>query len=220
DRHIERAARHAEESGVPADRARDVGAVAGLALTMLGVRALKILPNLPFAPGHKLVLLTPLYVVATRTTRTRVGASATGLTMGVVSFLMGDGKYGPFEIVKHVAPGVMCDALLPWLAPPSRQLGPVAWSLLGGLIAAGRFASIFVIALLVQTPAVAIAFLLPGLTIHMTFGFLSGYITWQLLRARAAAGADAEVGAGPPKDPDSRADAPLDPLREPREETP
>ena len=31
---------------------------------MLGIKALKLLPGIPFAPGHKLVLLTPLYVVA------------------------------------------------------------------------------------------------------------------------------------------------------------
>ena len=43
---------------------RDAGVIVGLSLTMLGIKALKVLPSIPFAPGHKLVLLTPLYVVA------------------------------------------------------------------------------------------------------------------------------------------------------------
>ena len=42
--------------------------VAMVALAMLAVKALKVLPSVPFAPGHKLVLLTPLYVVASMRT--------------------------------------------------------------------------------------------------------------------------------------------------------
>jgi len=46
-------------------------------------------------------------------TRMRWGATLTGATMGTIAFLMGDGKYGVFEILKHVAPGVVVDLLLP-----------------------------------------------------------------------------------------------------------
>ena len=63
------------------------------ALTMLGVKALKILPGIPFMPGYKGVILIPLYLVAARVTRTRFGATLTGLTMGTVAFLLGDGRY-------------------------------------------------------------------------------------------------------------------------------
>jgi hypothetical protein len=168
--------------------ARDVGTIAGMALTMLGIRALKVLPSIPIAPGHKLVLLTPLYVLAARRTRSRLGATWTGLTMGTVAWLMGDGRYGPFEILKHVAPGLICDVLLPVVAPPSRPPGPIGWSIIGGVIAAGRFATIFVVTLAMRPPAVAYAFLLPGAAIHITFGVLSGYITWHLMRTRPEEG--------------------------------
>src|SRR5207302_753945 len=121
DRHIARAQQHVDENSdhdaatraVDRRVARDVAVISGVALTMLGIKALKILPGVSFAPGWKTVILTPLYIITPLLTRTRFGATATGTVMGVVSFLLGDGKYGPFEICKHVAPGLICDAIVP-----------------------------------------------------------------------------------------------------------
>ena len=50
-------------------------------------------------------------------------------------------------------------------------------------LAVGRFATIFLVTLLVQAPAVAFAFLVPGLLVHGMFGLLSGYVTHHLLAA-------------------------------------
>ena len=187
ERQIDRAEQHVASQGVSYKGrlvVRDVAVIAGLSLTMLGIKALKILPSIPFAPGHKLVILTPIYIVASLKTKSRFGATLTGLTMGSVAFLMGDGRYGIFEIVKHVAPGVVCDLLVPLMTRGgSKNPGGVAWSLLGGLIGACRFATIFVVTLTVQAPAVAYAILVPGLVIHTTFGILSGYVTHQLVKA-------------------------------------
>ncbi|MGH7858690.1 MAG: hypothetical protein ACREQY_15300, partial [Candidatus Binatia bacterium] len=185
ERQIARAEEHArlqagEGSG---GLARDVAVIAGVTLTMLGIKMLKILPAIPFAPGHKLVVLTPLYIVAGLATRTRFGATATGATMGTVAFLMGDGRYGIFEILKHVTPGVICDLVLPVATARGRLPGPVFWSLFGGLVAAGRFATIFAIVLLAQAPAIAYAILLPGLAVHVTFGIASGWVSHHLVRA-------------------------------------
>ncbi len=173
---IDRAERHIHRE-TKSGRAKDLAVVAGLSLTMLGIKALKVLPSIPFAPGHKLVLLTPLYIIARRKTQMRGAATFTGLTMGSVAFLMGDGKYGIFEILKHVAPGVICDLFQP------KNAGPWGWSIFGGVIAAARFATIFCITMLVQAPGVAYAMLIPGLTVHMTFGVASGYVTHHLVRA-------------------------------------
>ena len=148
-----------------------------VALAMLGIKALKILPNIPFAPGHKLVLLTPLYLVATLKTRTRAGATLTGLTMGTVAFLLGDGRYGIFEILKHVTPGVVSDLFLPLFTRGDKRPSAFASTLLGGLMGMGRFATIFGVTLAVQPPAVAWAMLAPGLAIHTTFGLLSGLVS-------------------------------------------
>ena len=96
--------------------------------------------------------------------------------MGTVAFLLGDGRYGVFEIAKHVAPGILvrpvraADASARGAAGPARRL--VGRS--AGSSRLGRFATIFAVTLAVQAPAVAWAFLVPGLTIHTTFGVLSG----------------------------------------------
>jgi hypothetical protein len=186
ERQIERAERHVEGQELGRRSRpwiRDVAVISGVSLTMLGVKALKILPAIPFAPGHKLVVLTPLYVVASLLTRSRAGATLTGLTMGSVAFLLGDGKYGVFEILKHVAPGIVCDLCLPLLVAEGRQPGRLAFSVLGGVIAAGRFATIFAMVLLVQAPRVAYAILLPGLSVHVGCGILSGFVSFHIWRA-------------------------------------
>jgi hypothetical protein len=165
--------------------AGDVAIIAGMSLTMLGIKALKILPSIPFAPGHKLVILTPLYIVAAVKTKTRFGATLTGLVMGTVAFLLGDGRYGIFEIAKHVAPGLVCDLLVPILTRGGRLPGVATWSIVGGLMGAGRFATIFLVTLSVQPPQVAWAMLLPGFMVHTLFGVLSGAVSRQILKPLA-----------------------------------
>ena len=130
-----------------------------------------------------MVILLPLYVIAARQTRTRFGATYAGLTMGTIAFLMGDGCYGIFEICKHVAPGLTCDLLIPVITAGGRQPGRLAWSCFGAVVGAGRFATTFAIVLAAQAPAVAYAILVPGLTTNLTFGFLSGYVTYQVVRS-------------------------------------
>jgi hypothetical protein len=202
DGHIARVEDHLRDEGFDERErgvARDVAVIAGVSLTMLGIKALKVLPNIPFAPGYKTVVLTPLYVVARLRTKARTGATVTGFTMGVVAFLAGDGRYGPFEILKHAAPGVVCDLAVPAMVRGGRTPGPVAWSLLGGLIGAARYGTIFGVMLIVQPPRLAWALLAPGLALHTTFGVLSGVVTWQLVRAMMRAPeqppVEVEVGA-------------------------
>jgi hypothetical protein len=190
ERHIARAEAYVAEAHGELGRevVRDIAVIAGVTLTMLGVKALKILPSIPFAPGHKLVLLTPLYIVAALKTRSRLGASLTGLVMGTVAFLMGDGRYGPFEIAKHVAPGIICDLLVPVLVR-GRRASASACCLLGGAMGVGRFATIFTVTLLVQPPALAWALLVPGLIVHSSFGVLSGLVSAPLVARVAPVGA-------------------------------
>lgn len=182
NRHLARVEQHLAERDpdLPPHAARDAAVIAGVALTMLGIKMLKLLPGLPFAPGHKGVLLIPLYFVAASMTRSRLGATWTGLTMGTVAFLLGDGRYGVFEIAKHVTPGLLVDLLFPLIRA---RRGALAWSVVGLVAALGRFATITLIALAVQPPAIVYAVLIPGLVVHAIFGALSGLVTAPLLRA-------------------------------------
>lgn len=204
-RHVRRVEEHVVQSDPDGGRqaAHDVAVVAGVALTMLGIKALKLLPGLPFAPGHKGVLLIPLYIVAGFMTRSRGGSTMTGLTMGTAAFLLGDGRWGLFEIAKHTAPGVLVDGLMPFLKMARRTSRALPWALLGLVIALGRFATITAIALCVQAPALVYAFLLPGLVVHGVFGVLSGLVTAPLVRSLDKDGTNRDtVGRdGPPEDP-------------------
>ena len=172
DDSVERARRHV---GDRAGAGSDLPIIVGIAVTMLGFKALKILPGLPYAPGHKLIIFLPLYVVAAVRTEGRFGASAVGLAMGFASFLMGDGRYGIFEILKHLAPGLVCDLALP-LYKHARP-GVLFWSAFGALTATCRFATEFAVIALAQPPAVAYAILVPGLASNLFFGTVSGYLT-------------------------------------------
>jgi hypothetical protein len=188
DRHLRRVERYLRDADpdLPEGGARDAAAIAATSLTMLGVKALKVLPGIPFLPGYKGVLLLPLYLVAARITRTRAGATLTGLTMGTVAFLLGDGRYGVFEIAKHVTPGVLVDLLYGGVRRVAGRGGVravVAWSFLGLVAALGRFATITLVALAVQPPALVYAVLIPGLVVHAIFGVLSGLVTAPLLAA-------------------------------------
>src|SRR5207237_590506 len=91
----------AKQDALPASISpRDIAVIAGMAAAMIALKVLKVLPGIPFAPGHKTVLLIPLYILAGALTETRWGATLTGATMGTIAFLMGDGRYGVFEILK------------------------------------------------------------------------------------------------------------------------
>ncbi len=180
-RNVARAEEHAAAAGGDREMARDVAIIAGIALTMIGIKMLKLLPGIPFAPGHKGVILIPLYITAGFMTRSRTGSTLTGLTMGTVAFLLGDGRYGVFEIAKHVAPGIVVDLFGPLVQRKTR--GPLAWSLFGLVIALGRYATVTVIAFAVQAPAVVYAVLIPGLIVHAIFGVLSGLVTAPLVRS-------------------------------------
>jgi hypothetical protein len=174
-----RRARH--HVGDRAAAGSDLPVVVGIAVTMLGFKALKILPGLPYAPGHKLIIFLPLYVLAAVRTNGRFGASAVGLALGFASFLMGDGRYGIFEILKHLAPGLVCDLALPLYKGATR--GVLFWSVFGALAATCRFATEFAVIALAQPPAIAYAILVPGIASNLFFGTLSGYLTRHVLTA-------------------------------------
>jgi hypothetical protein len=158
----------------------DMGIVTGIALCMASVKVLKLLPGLPFAPGHKALLLFPLYVLASRLTHSRWGGTAAGSIMGVIGFVQGDGRFGILEILKHVAPGLVID-----LAGPLVRRLP-AWSLgycfLGLAAAAGRITTELVLVVLLGARAEVYLFPAAVLVPNLLAGFLSGFVTIFVLR--------------------------------------
>ncbi len=159
----------------------DIGLVTGIALCMASVKVLKILPGLPFAPGHKALLLFPLYVLASLLTHSRWGGTTAGCLVGVIGFLQGDGRFGVLEILKHAAPGLVID-----LAGPLVRRLP-AWALgycfLGLAAAAGRVTTELVLVLLLGARAEVYLFPAAVLVPNLLAGFFSGFVTIFVLRA-------------------------------------
>jgi len=175
--------------------AHDAAAVAGIALCMASLKMLKILPGLPFASGYKTFLLFPLYVLAARLTHSRWGATAAGSIMGVIGFLQGDGRFGPLEILKHIAPGLVIDLGEPLVRRlPSRALGYCA---LGFFAAIARTATEFVVVLLLGARAEIYLFPAVKLVPNLIAGVLSGFVTVLILRVLAGPG---QPGLAPAKE--------------------
>ena len=160
----------------------DAAVISGVAAVMVSLRWFKTLPGLPFAPGHKNAVLLPLYIVATEMTHSRFGGTVAGLTMGIVGFLSGDGRYGIFEVVKHAAPGLLADILHPFARRLPLPRVPL-YAGLGMILAIGRLGAELSVALLLGVPTSFYA-LIGGVSVtHIVAGALSGFVTAALLGA-------------------------------------
>jgi hypothetical protein len=161
--------------------AHDVAIVSGIALTMATLKMFKILPGIPFASGHKALLLFPLYILASRLTYSRWGATAAGAVMGVIGFLQGDGRFGILEMLKHLAPGVVIDLAQPWVSRlPGWALG---YCLLGLAAAVARTTTEFSLVAMLGARAEIYIFPMAKLVPNLAAGFLSGFTTLFVLRA-------------------------------------
>ena len=163
--------------------AHDISIVSGIALCMASFKMLKFLPGLPFASGHKALLLFPLYVLAARLTYSRWGATAAGTIMGVIGFLQGDGRFGVLEVLKHIAPGLVID-----IADPLVRRLPVwafGYCLLGLAAAVARTTTELILVFLLGARAEIYIFPATKLVPNLFAGFLSGFVTMFVLRVFA-----------------------------------
>lgn len=156
-----------------ADVRHDAAIILAVVVAVMSLKLLQLLPGLPFAPGHKNLIVIPLLVMASMTTRGKFGGMAAGFSVGIVSFLMGYGKFGIFEIMHFALPGLVADLLVPILVGSSGLLLLIRLAVLGALIGLTRFAANFMILILVGSPALAWAVFIPMLASQLIFGSLS-----------------------------------------------
>jgi len=161
--------------------AHDVAIIAGVSLLMVSLKMLKFLPGVPFASGHKTLLLFPLYMLASQLTSSRWGGTAAGSIMGLIGFLQGDGRYGVLEILKHLAPGLVFDLA----RPVTRRLpqSAIVFCSLGFLAGIARTTTELVLVLLLGGRAEVYLFPAARLVPNLLAGTLSGFVTLVLLRA-------------------------------------
>ncbi|MGH7265908.1 MAG: hypothetical protein ACREMB_13840 [Candidatus Rokuibacteriota bacterium] len=169
--------------GLKPEALSDLAVITGLAVLSMTLRFLKVLPGLPVAPGHKGIVLLPLYIVAAELTVSRWGATQLGVVIGVTSFLAGEGKFGVFEVLRHVTPGLFVDLIMPAVRAVKPEPGPILYALVGTGAAAARLSTLLLVARFVEAPSVFYAFLLPMAASNVVFGFLSGFVTFHLMRS-------------------------------------
>jgi hypothetical protein len=182
-RNIARARERAEVYGLKPEALADLAVVTGLAVVAMSIRALHTLPGIPFAPGHKGVITLPLYIVAHELTTCRTGATRLGVVIGITSFLTGEGKFGVFEILRHITPGLFVDLVMPLARLGGREPGPLVYALVGLGAAVTRLSTLLAVAYFVTAPKVFYAFLIPTLVSNTVFGSLSGFVTFHLMKS-------------------------------------
>lgn len=182
-RSIVTARERAEAYGLKPEAVSDLAVITGLGVLTMTVRFLKVLPGLPFAPGHKGIILLPFYIVAYDLTVSRWGATKLGVVVGVTSFLMGEGKFGPFEVFRHIVPGVFIDLVMPVVRRVIPEPGAFVYALVGAGAAAMRVSTLLIVSYFVDAPRVFYALLVPTVVANVVFGFLSGFVTFHLMKS-------------------------------------
>jgi|SRR5690606_6634381 len=151
----------------------DLSIALAISLAILGLKLIQVLPGLPIASGHKNLLIVPLLLFAARTTHMRFGGLLAGTGVGVVSFLLGYGKYGVLEIAHFAVPGLLADLLITFARAHSRGGRLLQFALIGTVLGAGRFAANFLVIVLAGAPQLAFVFFAPMLISQLVFGALS-----------------------------------------------
>jgi hypothetical protein len=154
----------------------DASIILMVVVAVMSLKLLQLLPGLPFAPGHKNIIVIPLLLMAAMLTRGRFGGFAAGFSVGIVSFLMGYGKFGIFEVLHLALPGLLADILLPILVTRSGFWLLLRLAVLGALLGLTRFATNFMVLLLAGSPELAWIVFVPGLISQVVFGALSGLV--------------------------------------------
>ena len=161
----------------------DLTIIVGISAAIMGLKLIQLFPGLPVAPGHKNIIIIPFFLAAAALTHFRLGGLMTGLTVGIVSVMMGFGKFGLFEISHFAVPGLLADILFPFVALQApRWVRIIQLSLIGMIMGFGRFTANFLVILLAGAPEGAFILYLPMLFTQILFGGLSVFVSLVILQ--------------------------------------
>ena len=157
----------------------DLAVIFGLTIVVASVRFLKVAPAFPLAPGHKNLVIVPCFILAANLTRTKFAATQIGFVSGIINFLSGSGRFGVFDILQSMAPGLVVDLLVRL----TRRFPSVfVYALIGVLAGLARVTTVLVLALLFKLPAIFYATLAPLVISQCVFGALSAPIAKYLVK--------------------------------------
>ena len=138
------------------------------------IRFIKVAPGLPVAPGHKNVLIMPLFINAVQLSEKRFTATNMGFLSGLINFLAGFGKYGPLGPLQFMVPGLVIDLLSP-IFKNSKSI--IVFGFVGLVAGASRVAAEISLAYLVGMPQEFYLVYLPFIISQCSFGMLSAPVT-------------------------------------------
>ena len=168
-------------SHLPPHRLQDLLLIVTISLVVMGLKVLQVLPGIPIASGHKNVIIVPLLLFAAFATRSRFGGLLTGTSVGIISFLLGYGKFGILEIAHFAVPGLLADLLIPFLRASSNTGRLLQFAVAGVVLGLGRFAANFLVIVLAGAPQLAFLILVPMLLSQVTFGALSCFVSLSIV---------------------------------------
>ena len=167
---------------------RDAAIILAVVVAIMSLKLLQILPGIPFASGHKNMVVIPLLLMASLATTSRFGGFSAGIAVGIVSFLLGYGKFGIFEVLQFALPGLLADLLVPLLVGGSGLLLLLRMMLLGAVLGLARFTANFMVLMLAGSPELAWLAFIPMLISQVVFGSLSGLICVYIVKRQRSNG--------------------------------
>ena len=154
------------------------GVLGALTLAVTLVRLVKIAPGFPLAPGHKNILLVPLFLYGNERSGATMAGTRMGLLSGILHFIMGFGKWGPLGIVQFVLFGLVIDVSN--RIPIRHKV--IRYTLVGGLAGLTRVSSEMLLAWVFGLSGSFYLLFLPYVVSQVAFGMGSGLISAALLR--------------------------------------
>ena len=179
---------------------RDLTIVLAVSLAVMGLKVFQVLPGLPIASGHKNIIIVPLLLFAAGATHSRFGGLLAGSAVGIVSFLLGYGKYGVLEIAHFAVPGLLADLLMPFMKARSRRWKLAQFALAGLALGLGRFTANLLVIILAGAPLPAFVLFAPMLTSQMVFGALSCFASILIVNTKLPRNVAASSNTAPEPD--------------------
>ncbi len=141
--------------------------IASAALAITLIRMVKIAPGLPLAPGHKNVLMIPVFIHGILKTKKPFAGAQIGSISGILHFSMGFGKYGPLGILEFTLLGGVIDLML---RLPFKKNNLFFLMLVGGAGGATRIATELSLAYILGMPREFFLLYLPYIILQIAFG--------------------------------------------------
>ena len=157
----------------------DLAVIFGLTIVVVSVRFLKVAEGFPLAPGHKNLVIVPCFIAAASLTRTRFAATQIGFVSGIINFLSGSGRFGVFDILQSMTPGLTVDLMI-GLTRWSKSI--LVYALIGLVAGLARVTAVLVLSLLFRMPAEYYALLMVPAVFQCMFGALSAPIAKYLVK--------------------------------------